>query len=469
MSQPAARVGDAHACPASSGDTPHGGGPIAAGCPSVLIGGQPAARVGDPAVCKGPPDTIVSGSPSVLIGGAAAAHVSSTTAHGGVVTAGCSTVLVGTAAGGSLARVATSLSRTESASTGIARSAVISEVAPVVDPTRTFRREAPFELEARQFKVCRTRDPEDPDRTIQSIEEVERRPDGGWVAVGSVDPERGLGSRDDIRRYESPRPVSDAFPAISNLNGQLTSPDGMIRDASAVADRLVRRCPRHPRQACVLATYSATRGPVGDTVQSMFAKWNIAGDRVQQRQEAQMEDAIRSGRRITISAHSRGTIHTENAWRAVHDRTADRLLLQNGATYARDPSVAAAERAAHVGDRTGLGPELAARRAMRRLAEADAAEILNRHVSMIGSGNAVWFPHPLQETLSLVADDPEDGATGDVVTDWFGHDQNVGRVKVRRVPGDDSALKHSFTDLYAAEVADEHCRRLGDSPVGESS
>ena len=68
--QPAARVGDLHACPMVTGVVPHVGGPILPpGSPTVLIGGQPAARVSDMATCVGPPDTIIPpGCPTVLIG-----------------------------------------------------------------------------------------------------------------------------------------------------------------------------------------------------------------------------------------------------------------------------------------------------------------------------------------------------------------------------------------------------------------
>ena len=59
MSKPAARMGDV---------TAHGGS-IVMGFPTVLIGGQPAARMGDMATCTGPPDTIAAGCPTVLIGG----------------------------------------------------------------------------------------------------------------------------------------------------------------------------------------------------------------------------------------------------------------------------------------------------------------------------------------------------------------------------------------------------------------
>jgi uncharacterized Zn-binding protein involved in type VI secretion len=70
--QPAARLGDMHTCPMATPGTPpvpHVGGPITMGSATVLIGGQPAARQGDMATCTGPPDSIAAGCPTVLIGG----------------------------------------------------------------------------------------------------------------------------------------------------------------------------------------------------------------------------------------------------------------------------------------------------------------------------------------------------------------------------------------------------------------
>lgn len=95
MGKPAARIGDMHTCPMFDGPKPHVGGPITMGCPTVLIGGQPAARVGDMVTCVGPPDAIALGSFGVLIGGMMAARMGDQTVHGGVITLGCPTVLIG--------------------------------------------------------------------------------------------------------------------------------------------------------------------------------------------------------------------------------------------------------------------------------------------------------------------------------------------------------------------------------------
>ena len=100
MGQPAARLTDMHTCPmqtpAVPSPIPHVGGPITGpGVPTVLIGGMPASVMGDMATCVGPPDTIAKGSATVLIGGKPAARMGDTTAHGGAITVGCPTVLIG--------------------------------------------------------------------------------------------------------------------------------------------------------------------------------------------------------------------------------------------------------------------------------------------------------------------------------------------------------------------------------------
>ena len=99
---PAARMGDMHLCPMVTGIVPHVGGPIIAPCePTVLIGGQPAARVTDMAVCIGPPDMIAMGSTTVLIGDLMAARLGDMTVHGGIITQGFPTVMIGDVGQGS--------------------------------------------------------------------------------------------------------------------------------------------------------------------------------------------------------------------------------------------------------------------------------------------------------------------------------------------------------------------------------
>jgi uncharacterized Zn-binding protein involved in type VI secretion len=85
-----------HLCPMVTAGVPHAGGPaLPPGEPGVLIGGMPALRLGDMLTCSGPPDTVIAGSASVLVGGLPAARLGDATAHGGNIAAGCPTVLIG--------------------------------------------------------------------------------------------------------------------------------------------------------------------------------------------------------------------------------------------------------------------------------------------------------------------------------------------------------------------------------------
>ncbi len=99
MAGPAATIGSLHVCPMCNGTVPHIGGPVTGpGSPNVLINGKPAAVMGDMCTCAGPPDTIVQGEATVLINGKPAATLGCMTAHGGTITIGEPTVLIGTGA-----------------------------------------------------------------------------------------------------------------------------------------------------------------------------------------------------------------------------------------------------------------------------------------------------------------------------------------------------------------------------------
>jgi uncharacterized Zn-binding protein involved in type VI secretion len=99
MGRPAARVGDLHVCPMITPGVPpvpHVGGPILPpGVVNILIGSMPAAVVGNLCTCVGPPDAIAFGSIGVFFGGMPAARMGDSTVHGGVITTGLPTVLIG--------------------------------------------------------------------------------------------------------------------------------------------------------------------------------------------------------------------------------------------------------------------------------------------------------------------------------------------------------------------------------------
>lgn len=96
MGQPAARATDVHVCPMVTGVVPHVAGPcIPGGNVTVLIGGMPAVRSTDMVTCAGPPDMLAVGAPKILIGNMPAARMGDSTVHGGTVSLGHFTVLLG--------------------------------------------------------------------------------------------------------------------------------------------------------------------------------------------------------------------------------------------------------------------------------------------------------------------------------------------------------------------------------------
>jgi uncharacterized Zn-binding protein involved in type VI secretion len=89
---PAARVGD---------PTSHPGTISGPGVATVLISSQPAAVVGDTHACSfpppppHPPTAIIAGSATVLIGGRPAARVGDSSACGATIASGAWTVMIG--------------------------------------------------------------------------------------------------------------------------------------------------------------------------------------------------------------------------------------------------------------------------------------------------------------------------------------------------------------------------------------
>nr|WP_232367866.1 PAAR domain-containing protein [Tritonibacter horizontis] len=76
---------------------PHVGGPVAGpSATTVLTCGLPQAIMGDAAICVGPPDTLAKGSSTVIVCGKPAVRiVIDTCAHGGMVSVGAPTVIIG--------------------------------------------------------------------------------------------------------------------------------------------------------------------------------------------------------------------------------------------------------------------------------------------------------------------------------------------------------------------------------------
>lgn len=84
-----------HTCPMSDGPKPHVGGPVTKGIETVLIDGLPAAVVTSICTCVGPPDAVAKGSATVFIANLPAARMGDQTVHGGVITLGSPSTMIG--------------------------------------------------------------------------------------------------------------------------------------------------------------------------------------------------------------------------------------------------------------------------------------------------------------------------------------------------------------------------------------
>ena len=100
---PAARITDMQVCPMATPvppspiPVPHVGGVIITGMPTVITGSMPQARVTDQCMCAVPipPNMIVKGSMTVLVGNLPAARIGDLTMHGGMISTGFPTVIIG--------------------------------------------------------------------------------------------------------------------------------------------------------------------------------------------------------------------------------------------------------------------------------------------------------------------------------------------------------------------------------------
>lgn len=245
------------------------------------------------------------------------------------------------------------------------------------------------DFDSKQFRV--TGRP--PDRRI---EEVKRRQmqDGTVVyyAMGLVT--NFNGKVPVIAPYPEPRSLGDWYPSVTHINGMNVAPTSGILSAVALQESVNRVLDAQNEVAFgqdavdVLYTYSAQRGnPAVDVWDCIKGKLRIE-DEATRRQEDIMLDAVRGKNRVTVSAHSRGTIKTDNAVRNVHEILTNEFLPEvRGERFdemveywrANDPGI-------------GLEPELLAEVSLKGLAQERAKQAMNAYIQLVYAGNAVQYP-----------------------------------------------------------------------------
>lgn len=325
------------------------------------------------------------------------------------------------------------------------------------------------------------------------------KPSGKYYATGLLpDPPYRKGDHEPEPMVpHHPEILVDPLPELTHLNGMLVDPAQGI-EAARVLSRDVSDfpgCGDGHGCGCVLFTYSETLGWAGDLAESVAAK---AGrrDTVTAIQEADMRRAIEepdsSPHPLIISAHSRGSIHTDNAWKNVRDEVAQKYYSDDPAKYDDDPEAVRAQKDAvaerqllnEIDPKSALSPEragtIAREQKARELAKNDANKTMNENTHVITSGNAVYFPDQGQDLTNLYM--KLDKApwylpfrkSKDRVPFLVGHTRDSRPLEVDATStkhaqqvadsdpiGDElgNSAYHRFNQWYSPAVAEEYCKR----------
>jgi hypothetical protein len=199
-----------------------------------------------------------------------------------------------------------------------------------------------------------------------------------------------------IAPYPEPISLGDWYPAVTHINGMAVAPKSGIQSAMALQESVNSAMggtgdvdvAMGQDAIDVLYTYSAQRGGmVSDVWDCIKGKVGVE-DPATEKQIEIMLDAVRRKKRVTVSAHSRGTIKTDNAVMEAHKiLSAERLpqvrtdMADSVREYweANDPGM-------------GFTPEMLAEISFKGIADKQAKEEMNLYIHLIYAGNAVQYP-----------------------------------------------------------------------------
>jgi hypothetical protein len=197
-----------------------------------------------------------------------------------------------------------------------------------------------------------------------------------------------------IAPYPEPIALGDWYPQVTHINGMAVAPKSGILSATALQESVNKALDGQNDMALgqdavdVLYTYSAQRGgTIGDLIDCIKGKVEIR-DAATEKQEEIMLDAVHRQKRVTVSAHSRGTIKTDNAVRNAHKILTNECLpsirqkrYQEVLNYweANDPGI-------------GLDSKILAEMSFSGFAAEEAKTQMNQFIQLIYAGNAVQHP-----------------------------------------------------------------------------
>lgn len=277
-----------------------------------------------------------------------------------------------------------------------------------------------------------------------------------------------------VAPYPEPISLGNWYPSVTHINGMAVAAKSGILSAMALQNSVNKAIGGKndvafgQKAVDILYTYSAKRGNViVDLVDCIKGKVKIEDEATVQQQTI-MLDAVYRKKRVTVSAHSRGTIKTDNAVRMVH-----KILTEEYRPSAReDPAVEQLYRefvAYYKKNDMGLGipPTLLAAAAreekIKQLAKKWAADDMNRYIQLIYAGNAVQHPSSILKTDFYVGGmDPVSFAVGTYSNIGSKLDSKIGtgghsKSKVHSVG---KSKGHGFVGNYVPSVSEKTAQDL---------
>jgi hypothetical protein len=308
------------------------------------------------------------------------------------------------------------------------------------------------------------------------IEEVKRTvEDDGTVVYYAMGLVTGFkGATPVVAPYPKPVSLGDWYPSVTHINGMSVAPKSGIMSAAAIQEGVNNVLDGAPDVALgqsavdVLYTYSALRGGVLPDVWDCIKGKVRVDDEATGKQEEIMLDAVHRTKRVTVSAHSRGTIKTDNAVRNVHKQLSAEYLPAARSSPEVTKAVKRYLREMRGQDTMGIPiealAEIGKENMAKEIAKDKARVVMDAYIQLIYAGNAVQHPSAILPISMFVGGvDPismfvgtysQVGSDIDSAIGTGGHKDN----KVHSVG---KGKGHGFVGNYAPSVSEEIAKDIG--------
>jgi len=262
-----------------------------------------------------------------------------------------------------------------------------------------------------------------------------------------------------VKRYDKPKDLGDWAPRVTHVNGMMVTPESGMTSANTLLDSVQGKIAAAGNDVAVdqdaidvLYTYSAKQGLVADLWDCLKGKLRVRDD-VTRSQEQLMLDAVAAKRRIHVSAHSRGTIKTDNAVRTVFKtltaQYTQELLAKPDKALQKEAQAFAKELEATGLFDSGMAADFSLQQAAEQKAKERAKKDMDRYIQLVYAGNAVSYPSSVIPVTMLVGSkDPISFGVGTYTKSGAKWASGNKRSNLTKVPG----ATHGYTQNYAKPV-----------------